>query len=42
VGRGPADKPNDLLKAYMRLDNGQYIWKEEGFDLPVQGITSPK
>ena len=32
VGRGTGERITDMKMAYMRLADGQYIWKEEGFD----------
>ena len=35
VARGTGAGVADKKWAYLRLDNGQYIWKEEGFDAPA-------
>jgi hypothetical protein len=32
VGRGTGARITDMKMAYMRLDDGQYLWKEEGFE----------
>ncbi len=32
VGRGSGERLTDMRMAYMRVADGQYIWKEAGFD----------
>ncbi|HNI06325.1 MAG TPA: WG repeat-containing protein [Flavobacteriales bacterium] len=32
LGRGEGERITDMRLAYMRISDGRYIWKEEGFD----------